>query len=76
MKASLLATVVIGAILAIACLCVAITGFASLGDIGDPTRAADAKGFAWFWTFLACVASTSAALAWWMARKGKEGEDA
>jgi hypothetical protein len=26
-------------------------GFTSLGDIPDATDAADAKGFAWFWTF-------------------------
>ena len=38
------------------CLGVAITGFTSLGDITDPTEVADARGFAWFWTFLACVA--------------------
>jgi hypothetical protein len=47
---------VIAAIFAVICLGVAITGFTSLGDIADPTQAADARGFAWFWTFLASVA--------------------
>ena len=50
-------TVVIAAIFAAICFCVAIAGFTSLGEIADPTQTADAKGFAWFWTFLGGVAS-------------------
>lgn len=75
MKISLQATVVIAAIFAAVCFGVAITGFTSLGDIADPTQAADAKGFAWFWTFLASVAVVLGLLAWWLARTQKEGED-
>jgi hypothetical protein len=56
---------VMGAIFAIVCLSVAITGFTSLGDIADPPELADAKGFAWFWTFLASVSAVFVLLAWW-----------
>lgn len=76
MKISAQATVVIAAIFAVICLAVAITGFTSLGDIADPTQAADARGFAWFWTFLASVAIAFGLLAWWIARTHREDEDA
>ena len=52
MRISLQATIVASVIFAVACLGVAIEGFTSLGDIVDETQAADARGFAWFWTFL------------------------
>jgi hypothetical protein len=67
---------VIAAIFAAICLGVAITGFTSLGDITDPTEVADARGFAWFWTFLASVAIVLGLLAWWVARNHREDEDA
>jgi hypothetical protein len=67
---------VAAAIFAVICLGVAITGFASLGDITDPRQVADAKGFAMFWAFLASVAIGLAVLAWWVARNHKEDEDA
>jgi hypothetical protein len=69
-------TMVAAAIFAIVCLGAAITGFASLGDITDPTQAADARGFAWFWTFLASVAIALGLLAWWLARTHKEDHEA
>jgi hypothetical protein len=69
-------TMVVAAIFAVICLGVAITDFTSLGDIADPTQAADARGFAWFWTFLASVAIALGLLAWWVARTQKEDEDA
>jgi hypothetical protein len=75
LKISLQATVVIAAIFAAVCFGVAITGFTSLGDIVDSTQAADAKGFAWFWTLLASVAVVLGLLAWWLARTQKEDED-
>jgi hypothetical protein len=40
----------------------------SLGELTDPTQLADAKGFAWFWTFLASVAIAFGLAAWWLAR--------
>ena len=68
MKLSLHMTMIIAAVFAAVCFGVAITGFSSLGDITDSTQAADARGFAWFWTFLASVAVAVGLLSWWMAR--------
>jgi len=76
MKLSLRATIIGAGIFAGICLSVAITGFASLGDITDPTQMADARGFAWFWTFLASVAIALGLLAWWMAGRPSKDEDA
>jgi len=64
------------AIFAAVCFGVAIQGFTSLGGITDPTELADARGFAWFWTFLGGVASAFGLLAWWMSHRIQEGEDA
>ena len=69
-------TMVASAIFAAICFGVAITGFTSLGEIADSTQMADAKGFAWFWTFLGSIASAFGLLAWWMVRNQKEGDDA
>jgi p-aminobenzoyl-glutamate transporter AbgT len=65
-------TVIMAAVFAAVCLGVAITGFTSLDEIADPTRKADAVGFAWFWTFLASVAIVIGLLAWWIVRTHKE----
>jgi len=67
---------VVAAVFAAICLGVAITGFTSLSDIADPTEVADARGFAWFWTFLASVAMGLGLSAWWVARNHKQDEDA
>ena len=75
MKISVQMTMVFAAIFAAICLSVAITGFTSLGDIADPTQTADARGFAWFWTFLGTVASAFGLLAWWIARTQREDDD-
>ena len=72
MKISAKMTVVMSAIFAVVCFGVAITGFLSLGDIADPTQLADAKGFAWFWTFLGSVATVFGLLALWMVRTSKD----
>ena len=76
MKISLQATVVIAAVFAVLCLGVAITGFTSLGNITDSEQLADAKGFAWFWTFLASVAFGLGLLALWLTPRQKRDEDA
>ena len=68
MKLSLQTTIWAGIIFAIACLAVAVTGFNSLGEIADPVQQADARGFAWFWMFLAAICAGLSALAWWMVR--------
>ena len=67
---------IIAAVFAVVCFSVALQGFGSLGEIADPAVAADAKGFAWFWTFLGSVAIGFGSLAWWLIRTQKEGEDA
>jgi formate-dependent nitrite reductase membrane component NrfD len=59
---------VVAAIFAALCLGVAFTGFASLGDIDDAVELADAKGYAWFWTFLAGVAIVIGLASAWMSR--------
>lgn len=68
MKFSLQATIWAGIVFAMACLAVAVTGFNSVADIADAAQQADARGFAWFWMFLAAVCGGLAALAWWMVR--------
>ena len=58
------------------CLGFAITGFTSLEDITDPVQASDARGFAWFWSFLAGVGVVFGLLSWWMASSHRDEEDA
>jgi hypothetical protein len=65
---------ILAAIFAIVCFGVALTGFTSLGDIVDPVRRGDAKGFAWFWLFLAGVGVVFGVLSWWIAGTVKENE--
>jgi len=67
-------TVIFAAVFALICFGVAITGFASLGDIADPAQRDDGRGFAWFWTFLGVIATFFGALGWWIMRthKGEE----
>lgn len=72
MKISAKMTVVMSAIFAAVCFGVAITGFLSLGDIADATQKADARGFAWFWTFLGSVATVFGLLALWLVRTSKD----
>lgn len=62
------------AIFAAVCLSVALTGLTSLDDIVDPVQLSDAKGFAWFWMFLASVAVAFGGLSWWMAHTARDGE--
>jgi hypothetical protein len=59
---------IMSALFAALCLGFAISGFSSLGDVSDPAQLSDAKGFAWFWTFLAIVAIVFGLLSWWMYR--------
>jgi hypothetical protein len=61
-------SMIMSAVFAAICGGVAISGFTSLGDIADPAQMADAKGFAWFWTFLALISVVFGALSWWMSR--------
>jgi hypothetical protein len=68
-KFSINATIIAAAIFAAICLAFAVNGFTSLGNLTDPTEIADARGFAWFWTFLASVAIVLGLVAWWITRR-------
>jgi hypothetical protein len=74
MQLSAKLTMVLGAIFAVACYAVAITGFTSIAEIADPKLASDARGFAWFWTFLGTVAAVFGLVSWWMIRTLKPDE--
>ena len=76
MKISSLMATFLAIAFAAVCLGFAITGFTSLSGIADPIQASDAKGFAWFWTFLASVALLFGLLSWWIARTEKSNQDA
>jgi hypothetical protein len=56
------------------CLGVSLTGFSSLGDIADPAQLTDAKGYAWFWMFLAGIAIVFGVLSWLIVRNGSDSE--
>jgi hypothetical protein len=73
-KISAQMSVVLAAILAIACFAVAIKGFTSLGGITDPGQLSDAKGFAWFWAFLGMIAVVFGAVGVWMVRTTKDDD--
>ena len=57
---------------ALFCLGFAVNGYLSLGGITDPEQMADAKGYIWFWAFLAAVAIISGALSWWLMSTQKD----
>ena len=72
MKISARAAAILAVVFSAICFFVAFTGFSSLGEIADPIQRADAKGFAWFWTFLGTVGVTFGVLSWWIARTAKD----
>ena len=74
MKLSAQMTLVVAVIFAVAAFAVAITGFTSLGNISDAAQLADARGYAWFWTFLGVIATAFALVSWWMVRTHKDGQ--
>jgi hypothetical protein len=67
-------SIVMAAVFAAICFSVAIAGFSALGDIVDPVQQADAKGFAWFWAFLAMVAVAFGGVGIWLVRTHRDGE--
>lgn len=74
MKLTAHMTMIVSAIFAAVCLGFAVNGFMALGEIADPTQAADARGFAWYWTFLATIAIVFGAISWWLARTDKRDQ--
>ena len=75
MKISAKIAALFSIVFATVCLGFAIAGFTSLRDITDPAQASDARGFAWFWSFLASVGVVFGLLSWWMARRHGDQED-
>jgi len=77
MKLSMHATSILAAVFAVLCLVFGINGLMSLGDIQDAARLSDAKGFAWFWTFLGVIGLIVALFASHVARSiGRTANDA
>jgi hypothetical protein len=72
MKIGAQMTLVACIIFAVVSFGVAIKAFTSIGDAMDAKQAADAYGFAWFWTFLGAVGAVFGAISWWMIRTHKE----
>ena len=54
------------AIFAVFCLGYAFSGFSSLDAMADDATRVDARGFAFFWLFLAAVAIVIGIASWWM----------
>lgn len=75
MKLSMHATTIGAAVFAVICLVAGINGLLSLDRIEDAAQMADAKGFAWFWTFLGCISVIIALLASWLSRTADPGAD-
>ena len=75
MNISLRLAMMMAAIFGAVSLAFAIAGFMGLADIADPTQASDARGFAWFWTFLGTVAICLGVLAWWIERSQRGRDD-
>ena len=68
MNISLRMTMMMSAVFGTLGVAFAVYGLISLGDITDPTQASDARGFVWFWAFLASIAIGLGLLAWWIER--------
>lgn len=76
MRISAKLEMILAAVFAAICLGFAFTGFSSLGETADPAQIADARGFAWFWTFLAGVAVVAGVLSWRNNRTRRDDRDA
>lgn len=75
MKISAQMSVVMAALFAVLCFGFALSGFSSLDTITEPAQLSDARGFAWFWTFLGTVALVFGALGVWIVKTHKDGEE-
>jgi hypothetical protein len=74
MKISAHLATLLAAVFAFVCLGFVVTGFTSLDGITDPVQLSDAKGYTWFWAFLAGVGAVFGALSWWIGRTARNDE--
>jgi len=75
LKISARMTIVIAAIFAAVCFCVAGFGLNAASEMTDSAQIADARGYAMFWTFLGVVAVAMGALSVWIVRTQKDDTD-
>ncbi|HET9047281.1 MAG TPA: hypothetical protein VFO33_10010 [Casimicrobiaceae bacterium] len=59
-------------VFALVCLYVAWDGFSSLDGLTNPQAREDARGFAWFWLFLAGVGGLAGVASWWILRSSAD----
>ncbi len=60
-------------VFATVCLGISLAGFWSLSNVSDAAQRSDARGFAFFWMFLAGIGVVFGVL-WWFIHRA-EGED-
>jgi hypothetical protein len=56
------------------CVGAAYSAFSGMEGLTDPQALADARGFGWFWLFLAAIAAATGAISWWMVKRD-DGSD-
>lgn len=72
MRISAAVAVWICAAFALVCLGFAYSGFAGLATLTDSAERELSLGYAWFWTFLFCIAAVFGVLSW-LIKAGKLG---
>ena len=73
MRISAAVAVWICAAFALVCLGFAYSGFAGHATLTDPAERELSLGYAWFWTFLFCIAALFGVLSW-LIKAGKLGD--
>ena len=74
MKISANLATILAAVFALVCLGFVVTGFTSLDGITDPVQLNDAKGYAWFWAFLAAIGGVFGVVSWWLGHTAGKDE--
>jgi len=73
MKISAAVAMWLCAAFALLCFSVALTAFAGLQTLTDPSEREISMGYGWFWAFLGAVATVFGILSWMM-KTGRLGE--
>ena len=55
-------------VFSVVCFGVACDGFTNIDTMADAAAQSEARGFAWYWTFLGAVGVASGLASWWMIR--------